>query len=48
MKKIFMLITLLVSQVFFASESVHCANIKPIESGKGRESLSPAANGGCY
>ena len=46
MKKIFMLITLLVSQVFFAAESGHCANIKPIESGKGN--LSPVPNNGVY
>jgi len=44
MKKIFMLVTLLFSQVFFASESVQCENIKPVENGEA--SLWPAGNHG--
>jgi len=42
MKKILMLVTVLFSQGFFTSESVQCADINPIESGKGN--LFPANN----
>jgi len=41
MKKVLMLVTMLFSQVFFTG-SVQCAEIKPIESGKGN--LFPAGN----
>jgi len=42
MKKVLMLVTVLFSQMFFTSESVQCADTKPIENGKGN--LFPAGN----
>ena len=42
MKKVFMLMAVLFSQVFFTSESAQCAEIKPIENGK--VNLSPSEN----
>jgi len=42
MKKILMLVAVLFSQIFFTSESVQCAEIKPVENGKGN--FFPAGN----
>lgn len=42
MKKIFMLVTVLFSQMFFASDAVQCADIKSIE--RGEDNLFPANN----
>ena len=42
MTKMIMLITVLFAQVFFTSGSVQCADIKPLENGKGN--LFPADN----
>jgi hypothetical protein len=42
MKRVLVLIAMLFSQVFFTSGNVQCADIKPIEDGKGN--LFPANN----